>query len=368
MRKLTHKITFGLSLILFFVSLQASAKRSIGEKSKAVQEEHSITTNHNILITNKFGKVNISSWDKNAVSLDIEIIVKHPNEKKAQEILDKIEIDIKKTDTEFRVYTRIKGEKDNYRLNSNKGSSITIDYNLNLPKENQLYVKNSFGDLILGSRNGNTKVDVSFGSATIGNLSGEQNQLNFQFSEPVVVNSLTSGNIQLKHSKLELLRSEDLILSSEMSNAKIDRLEKGQIVLKLGSIEMNEVKTLRLNSQMSSVKIDKLHEKGNIQNNYGSLAINTISQKIKELEIIAEFSPINIQLERAGNYKLNAIAKMGELKLPPNSIQEKSKNIEDAPLIEMNKNFKGHIGTNNSEAGIIKISNSFGEINVTLTD
>lgn len=367
MKKLTHKLALLLSLSFFFVSFQVEAKRKSTEKSKSVTEKHDISREHAILIANKFGKVDVTHWDEQAISLDVQITVRHSNENKAQEILDKIKIDIKKTDSDFKVYTRINGDKD-IGLSSKKNSDLTIDYTIKLPRENQLKVDNSFGEVIMGSRSGKTEVHLKFGSATIGNLTGEDNTLKFNFSDPIIVNSMKKGTIMLKHSKLELLRSENLELRSEMSSSKIDRLEQADVILQFGSVEVNAINKLKLNSQMSSVKVDQLSEEGSIKNNYGSLSINRISKGIKELEIEAEFSPVNIQLEKTGNYKIEANIKMGDLKLPSTSIQEERPYIEEKSMVKMKKEFKGRIGEKSDKAGIIKITNSFGEIHLKLTE
>lgn len=57
------------------------------------------------------------------------------------------------------------------------------------------------------------KVDLRFGAATIGALNGDRNDLNFEFCDPAVISKFHKGKINLKFSKLELLKSEDLILT-----------------------------------------------------------------------------------------------------------------------------------------------------------
>ena len=110
---------------------------------------------------------------------------------------------------------------------------------------------------------------MKFGAATIGELNGDQNNLSFGFCDPVVINIFYGGKIDLKFSKLELLQSEKLNLTSEMSNSKVDKVTKSQFYLKFGSLELDEVMDLVLESEMSSVNIESLHGTGSIKNKYG---------------------------------------------------------------------------------------------------
>ena len=105
MKKSMHKIGIGLFLLLF--SYSAQAKRTSEELTKEIIETHKVTSNQKIEINTKFGELNITSWDKNEVGLDIKIKVKDNNEKKAQAILDRIRIEVVNTNDKFSVITHI---------------------------------------------------------------------------------------------------------------------------------------------------------------------------------------------------------------------------------------------------------------------
>jgi hypothetical protein len=71
MKKLAHKTGYSLTLLLFLFGFTATAERSGTKKSKEVKETHVITSKHKILINNRFGEVNITSWEKSEITIDM---------------------------------------------------------------------------------------------------------------------------------------------------------------------------------------------------------------------------------------------------------------------------------------------------------
>ena len=210
------------------------------------------------------------------------------------------------------------------------------------------------------------KVDLRFGAATIGDLNGDKNDLNFEFCDPAVVSKFYKGKINLKFSRMELLESEDLILTSEMSGSKIEKATKVACNLKFGSLDIKEVKELAIESQMSAVKIESLHSSGDITNKYGALNIAKVLPSVKSLTIDGQFSPIKINLSASGSYKVIAEAKMSGLKLPSGSIMEEQILEPNQPAIKTTNNFRGRVGEKSEHPTLLNLTSSFGEIRILL--
>lgn len=366
MKKLAHKISFGI--VLLFISSSIAAKGKSAEKEKVINELIVLKASETIEVDTKFGELKINTWDRNEVSLKVTVRVKDGNEKRAQELIDRIDINISHTPSKLSIKTDISGDDDEIKIKTSKDGYLEINYELTVPSGNLLDIKNSFGALFLDKMKASVKIDMKFGAATIGELSGEQNHLSFEFCDPIVINKFYKGKIDLKFSKLELLKSEDLILTSEMSGSKIDKVTNTQCYLKFGSLDLNEVNVLQLESQMSAVKIESLHGSGKIENKYGALTIAKVRGVCSKLEIDGEFSPIKIYLERGGNYNINANSKMSGLKLPEGSIESEKPAQTNKSAIRTNSSFIGRIGEKGINSSILNITSSFGDVKLMLTD
>ena len=361
-----HKIGIGLFLLLF--SYNAEAKRTADELTKEIIETLQVTSKHKIEVNTKFGELKIISWDKNEVGLNVKIKVKDNNQKRAQAILDRIRVEVVKTDNKISIVTIIDGDDDELKIKTSKEGYLEINYHITVPSGNSLDVKNSFGAFILDRMDADVKVDMKFGAATIGELNGDQNDLHFEFCDPVVINRFYGGKINLKFSKLELLKSEKLLLTSEMSSSKVVKVTDSQFHLKFGSLDLNEVMNLNLESQMSAITIESLHGKGVIKSKYGSLKIANVKSSTKDLTITGEFSPIRIALDKRGNYQVIAEAKMAGLKLPIGSILGERAADIDQPAVKTTSSFNGRIGDKTDRMTNLKITSSFGEIRLSMVD
>ena len=102
--KLNQMLKYSFILILF-LSVNTGWSKDQDEKRRVVEKSYSVNTSTLLSIKNKFGKIEINSWDKNEFSIKIEIISRGRSEERAQRILDEIEIEIDESSTEISLET-----------------------------------------------------------------------------------------------------------------------------------------------------------------------------------------------------------------------------------------------------------------------
>lgn len=67
--------------------------------------------NETISLSNQFGKMEIKTWDKNEIKVDVKIVVSTQEEAFASSLLDAIQVKDEKTTEEIRFKTQIGDEK-----------------------------------------------------------------------------------------------------------------------------------------------------------------------------------------------------------------------------------------------------------------
>ncbi len=347
---------FSFAFLLLVVT-GLHAKKAEVEKTKSVNENYTVNTQQIIQLSNKFGEMNITSWDKNEVSVSILIKVKGPNEKKTQEMLDNITIDILQNDEKLSITTNLKNNKDQIKQKVNESSHLSIDYNIKVPSANRLEVKNAFGPLSIDKMKSTIKVDQSFGSASIGELEGMKNELTFKFSDPIIINSIKEGKLTLKYSKLELRLAEKLQLDSEMSSTDVEKVDQAVLSAKYGSLDIANANDLKVKSQMSSVKIVKVNSTASFDTQYGTLNVDELAKELSSLTIKAQFSPVKITLNNQASYAADLKTNMSKLKLPKGSEKEESDN-------NLGSAYTGTLGNSGTAACTLKVRSSFGNVNI----
>ena len=82
--KVKHFVGF-LSLLLISTYGTASANNLDHELKKSYTKEFAADTKTQLEISNKYGKVDVITWAKNAVKIDVAVIVSATNKSKAEE-------------------------------------------------------------------------------------------------------------------------------------------------------------------------------------------------------------------------------------------------------------------------------------------
>ena len=63
------------------------------KKSKSYSKSYSLSNSDKVKLENQFGEMKINTWDKNEIKVDVQITGKSDDEKRAQEIVDRISIE-----------------------------------------------------------------------------------------------------------------------------------------------------------------------------------------------------------------------------------------------------------------------------------
>ncbi len=217
---------YNIILLINFIALASTAvanEEPKVEKKKTYSKSYPVSGNEKISLYNQFGEMKITTWDKNEVKVDVSITAKADDDKRAQEILDKITIEDGKGSGG--VYFKTKLGKDQWDDNdkdknkhkdrdedredrkSHRNEGMEINYVVYLPAGNPLNAENQFGPMIVPDYRGEATIASKFGSLKAGKISngksvsvefgtGEIAQLNggkltFKFSNAVSVGKLT---------------------------------------------------------------------------------------------------------------------------------------------------------------------------------
>ncbi|MAY83116.1 MAG: hypothetical protein CMP59_03200 [Flavobacteriales bacterium] len=344
------------SMLLIAALLLASQLASASEGLvKKINESYKVKSGQILAISNQFGDVEITHWDKQEVKVEIEVIVDYKNQEKGQEQLDKIQIKIENGDKKLSIKTDIDNKGD---ASISKNEKMEINYTISMPANMPLELKNKFGDISLDSRTAKTMIELQFGSAKIGKLEHMENDLTFKFSDPVIIDGLGGGELVVKFSKLELGDCGNIDLTSEMSTTNASDMGDSKVKVSHGGFTAATIEKIDLKSSMSTIKIERLEKGGSIDAGYGKLIIEELSKNFEGLEIDSKFGPVEIGIEQGSKLKLDAETSMADLQLPSGYKVVKSSDVGN------NKSFQGAIGGDGSSLPVLKVTNSFGSTKI----
>lgn len=166
-------------------------------KTKAVNKSYNVSSSDKLNIQNSFGSVDVKTWNRNEIKVDVNIEVSANTDALAQKMIDRISVTDGKSGNEISFKTDMKNG-NNYN-NKNEKSNMSINYTISMPAINALTVKNEFGSTTIPDMNGEVDLTSKFGSLTTGNLANIKS-INVEFGKANLAN-ITSAPVTIKFSK-----------------------------------------------------------------------------------------------------------------------------------------------------------------------
>jgi hypothetical protein len=337
MKQQFYKISWSVLLVIFVANFLLAAD----DQQKVVSKSFNINGNTQIEISNFHGNVLIKRWDKNVLDLKVTIDAKGSNEEQTQKILDAIEISISDriSSGKLAIETEIGRIKGN--------SSFTVNYEVTMPDTNPLKLSNSFGNVYMGSHKGKLEINVKHGQFQAEDLDEADIEIGFAYAR-CEVESLKSGRLHLSHSKMMVEEMGDVEIFTQFSNLEIENAGSISLDGKHGEFEIENLRSFKGDIQFAGLKIENLEEALVLETRHGKgINIENISRDFKVIDIDADFSTVDINLQNGATAKLNFNLQFGNLRANGNGINF-DKVIKDQTTSE----YEGYLGDSNATSSI----------------
>jgi hypothetical protein len=261
-------------------------------------------------VTNKFGTITINDFGGDSVVVDVLISVENTNEKKAEALLNQIQINMRRVGNVLNLETVI---NDNFKTKGN----FSIDYTINIPADRDLTVTNKFGNVVLNDLNAKGSFNISYGNMNAGNLEtpgGNKIKLDISYGKADIesVNHLLA---EVKYSKLFIGEAKTIQAESKYSGLNIEEI--GELVLesKYDGVNIEEIARLKANSKYTNYSIKELKQSLILDTQYGSVRINEVSENFENIEVTNSYGGIELGLNNA-DYFIDAVCDYCDIKYP----------------------------------------------------
>lgn len=347
MSKLSYKI-IGISFLVLCISFyQLRAETA----TKNVSASFNINSDTRIEISNKFGNVIIKKWNKNVVDLQVNIVASSNSISKTQEILDAIEIEISDKISSGRLSIET-------IINTNNGnnSSFSVLYEVSMPNTNTLKLSNSFGNIYMGSYKGPLELELKYGQLMAEDLDEASVRIDFSNAK-CEIESLRSGELDLRYSKMMIEEMGDIEISSQFSDLDIEDAKNIKLNGKHCKIKIEALESLKGDIQFSGLDIEYLEKSIFLKTLHGNgINLDEVSKSFESIEIDGEFSTINITVESGATSMLYFDLQFGNLKAQGDGI-----NFDRVVKNLVRSEYEGYLVKKETES-IIKVKTKYGNI------
>ena len=287
------------------------------ERIKNYSKSYSVNSNDKLALDNKYGRVNINTWNKNEIKVDVQIKASASDDETARKLIDAISISDSKDGNTVSFRTNFgTGNSSIWNLfnNMNDRHRAEVNYTVYMPSTMSLDLRNRYGSTSLPDLSGRVTIDNAYGSLVARALTNSSNEFNFHYCE---VN-------------IEEVKGCDLNLS-------------------YGSLKLGTVGRLEANVNYAPIDIEKLNNSGTINAKYGGgVKIGEISKALKNLDIDTKYSSVNIGLKGDESFDFDVTVKYGSFNFDDNRLKITGKSPDDSRGYHPTKNYKGYAGNSNS--------------------
>lgn len=355
--KFIYKITFLLLLFPLITNANTGGKKH--EKTKTVKKEYSVNPDALVTLNNKYGNLNIKTWDKNRVEIEVIITVKGDNLDEVESKLNSINIDFSATKSFVEATTTFNKKKSNWSFwKKNKNTNYKINYIVKMPKTNSVDLNNDYGNITLDYLSGVADINCDYGRISIGELAGTNNEINLDYCSSSSIGSMKNGSVNVDYSKLTIDNSENINLNADYSTVKFDKAGKIDFNLDYGSISVNDSESINGNSDYVSLRFGIVRKKLTLNTEYGSLTIKKILNNFEEIDITGQYTGIKIGLENGISFNFEIDLQYSSFKRDNDKIKF-SKNISKSTK----KYFEGKYGEQKTDS-FLHINSQFGSVRI----
>jgi len=297
------------TLIALFITPAFSAQR--GDFSKPIKEEHQISKGALLELDCEFTNIKAHNWDKDVISIEINITVDAKNKEKAQDKFKRVKVEIQASSDRVYLSTRL---AENY-FGNGKNNNIEIEAIIYYPEHIRLSVDNEFGSSFFEDIAGKVDVDIAYGNFRANNLTSSELDLEVEFGK-IEVNRFQAGDVDVAYGGFTAQIVGDLHLESEFSSNEMESVEHIRLSSAYDKVYIGQLGGAIMDNEFTGLRIDQLNKSLKLETSYGSLKVNNIAEDFKKININSEFTGVKLYFSDNPSFAFKVSAEMGDFNYP----------------------------------------------------
>lgn len=303
-------------LTVFLIPMLANAQFT---ETKEIRKSFAVLPETQIEILNKYGKIDIKTWNKDSVVFDIKIRIEEKNLSKLEESIRGIDFDI--TDSEHYLIVRTDVERNKSSLSKEikrfketllkSGGNIQVNYTVWMPDSNRLKIENKFGDIYIGDYKGEIDINLSNGNLKAHNFENKLD-LTLNFAD-ASINSIKQGRLECNFSDLFVRNAESLRIKSKSTEFEFQEIQNLDADSRRDKFRIRQIEILEARSTFTSYRLNKISDRANIRAEYGDIDIEKIASDFSLMNIESKSTDVNLYFDAETKFNFEITHTKSEL-------------------------------------------------------
>ncbi len=323
-------ILFTISLFLAGNVLSKDKDNAAFDDTKVIDKTVKATSDFELEISNKHGDVIVENWDKDSISVHIEIRAESDKLKRVHELLEIVDVHISES-TDYLSFTTQWGtdavgvKMDIMRMIGKQ--TVTVDYLVKVPQGVEIEIDNRFGNVMLGNVEGKLKLDVAYGNINARDVKNGK-KIVIQYGK-LKIKNIEEADIKASFSDVYIDKAIQLDLDCSSSDVELEEIKKLNLKSRGGDIEIEKVEELIIFSKLSDIEIEELIKSISGSVKYGSFEVEKVVASFSEITLNAGYIDVDLTFESAVAFNYNVLLEAGKSFLIPSEGNTLGKETED---------------------------------------
>lgn len=352
------KPIFNIIALFLLVPTMVCANEFKGKhtKTKTITKEYTVSANATLDLDNKYGSIDIKSWDQNKVTIEVIITTNSNNESKAQDRLDDIDVVFNASNSLVAAKTQI-GKSNNWNWGRNNNSvNMDIQYIVRMPKSNDLVVDMDYGDVMIDALDGKADINCDYGKLIAGELNGSGNDINLDYSSGSTIDYLNNADINIDYTTIDVDKAGDVSLNGDYCSSTFGEVKNLNFNCDYGNLNVDNANSIDGNSDYTNLKFGKIASRLMIEADYGNLKVDEMGENFSLVNVNTEYIGVKIGVHSNSSFTLKVESQYGGINVP--------EAVDITSQIEKNSNKKIEGTYNGGSKGKINISTQYGSIKI----
>ena len=266
------------------------ASGQITEKIKNFSKTYSADADDLLRIDNRYGRVTVNTWAKKEFKVDVQMKFGSDDADRVNEMINGSGIADSKIGSTVSFRTNVYQSEDG---SSSRHQSIEINYTIYMPAGNALEITNKFGGVTLPDLSGRTLLRVSYGTLDAQQLLNKDNDVKVRFGD-----------------------------------ANIVTFNGGKLDVGYGKLKAGTVNNVDANISFGGFTVARLKNSVDVNIKYGDgFNIGTIDKSVRNLNINASFTKINMDFSESESFNFDITTKFGSFNYDDDKVKVTSKTV-----------------------------------------
>ncbi len=355
--KSIYKITFLFLLYPIIVFAHVDNKKH--KKNRIIKKEYKVNANAKVAIDNRYGNLNITTWDKNRVEIEVTITVKGDDFESVEDKLASIDVEFETSSSLIYAKTTFEKVQKSWSFwKRNSNINYLINYKIRMPKTNSVDLDNDYGRISLDELSGKADIKCDYGKIYVGELSAENNNINLDYCSSSNISFMKSGNINVDYSKITIEKSENLKVNADYSTLKFNKVGNLNFNADYGSIAIDEAINVSGNSDYVGMRFGTITKNLTIDADYGAISIKRLVKGFENVNIDGQYTGIKIGIDTDVVFDFEFDLQYGSFKGDSDKMEFYKKISKTSK-----KYYEGRFGKGNSNSKI-NIKSQYGGISI----